>query len=150
MAVAAESVVVGLERADAIALWCDTSRWPTFIEGFHHTITLDSTWPEPGSTHVWESVPNGRGRVTERVIDYVPDERIVTEVFESALHGRQTVTFGQEQDKTVVAISLDYSLTRPLLVALAVDLLFVRRALGSSLARTLQRFAIESAEQAGM
>jgi uncharacterized membrane protein len=150
MAAAAESVVVGLSQAEATALWCDTARWPSFIEGFHHTVTLDSRWPKPGSEHVWESVRNGRGRVTERVTEYVPGTRIVTEVSESALDGRQTVTFTQEQDKTVVALSLEYSLRRPMLVALAVDLLFVRRALGSSLARTLQRFAIESAEQGGV
>jgi hypothetical protein len=104
---------------------------------------------------VWESVPGGRGRVSERVNSSGPDE-LATRVVDESLIGVQTVSFHPSEDGTsVVEITLEYELNptsvwrRGPLGKLA-DLLFIRRALGDSLARTLRRFAAEAAEESAL
>lgn len=147
MGVVSERVVVGLPPVHAFWLWCDTSRWPAFIEGFDHTLSLDSTWPQVGSKHVWQSVSGGRGRVTEQVTEQIPGERFVCQVAEQRLTAEQTLELTPEDERTLVRLELDYRLVHAGILGPLTDLLFVRRALSASLARTLRRYAIESAEQ---
>ena len=150
MGVVRESIAVPLPPERARELWTDLRRWPTFIEGFARVLVADPEWPAAGSKLVWESIPEGRGRVTERVVES-SGERIVTEVFEDALSGRQTVTFEpEEEDATLVELELDYELTRSGVLRAITDLVFIRRALSAALVRTLRRFAAEAAEEAAM
>ena len=143
---------VALSPADALRLWTDVSRWPTFVDGFARALRLDREWPQPGSQLVWESVPRGRGRVTERVEAYDPGGRFATRVFEEQLSGAQTVEVARMEDEeggTMTVLGLEYELQRfqGILGRLA-DVLFIRRALRDSLRRTLRRFAIEAREDA--
>ena len=149
MAVVRESIVVPLPPDRARALWTNLQRWPTFIEGFARVLEADPEWPAPGSKIVWESIPEGRGRVTERVLES-SDGRLVTEVFEDALTGRQTVRFDADQGETLVELELDYKLTQAGLLRAIADVIFIRRALSAALARTLRRFAAEAAEEASL
>ena len=126
-------------------LWTDTSRWPTFIDGFARVVQLEPAWPEPGSKIVWESTPAGRGRVTERVVRLADDE-FATEVFEERLHGTQTLLF----DVGEVVMQLEYELATGGPLRKLTDLFFIRRALTDMLARTLRRFATEAAEQGSL
>jgi uncharacterized membrane protein len=144
-----ESIVVGLPPEHARALWTDLGRWATFIEGFARVLEADPDWPAAGSKVVWESIPEGRGRVTERVVES-SDERIVTEVFEQALTGRQTVSFEPDEGETLVELELDYKLTQAGVLRAIADVIFIRRALSAALARTLRRFAAEAAEEASL
>lgn len=141
------SAVVELPAVSAQRLWTDTTRWPTFIDGFGHVVELDAAWPEPGSKVVWQSGPAGRGRVTERVRERTP-EQLVTEVFEDQLTGTQTVGFDPEGTGTYVELQLDYTLQKGGPLRALTDLLFIRRALSDALARTLARFSREAAEEA--
>ena len=70
-----------LTPAEALALWSNVERWPSFVEGFARRLELADAWPDPGSRVVWESTPDGRGRVTERVTENGPD-RFSTQVFD--------------------------------------------------------------------
>jgi uncharacterized membrane protein len=149
MGVVRESIVVPLPPDRARDLWTNLGRWPTFIEGFARVLEADPDWPEAGSKVVWESIPEGRGRVTERVVES-SGERIVTEVFEDALSGRQSVVFEAEDDETLVELELDYELTRTGVLRAIADVIFIRRALSASLARTLRRFAAEAEEEASL
>jgi uncharacterized membrane protein len=149
MGVVRESVVVPLPPARARELWTDLRRWPTFVEGFARVLESDPQWPGAGSKVVWESIPEGRGRVTERVVESSA-ERIVTEVFEEALTGRQAVAFEAEEGETVVELELDYKLTQAGVLRAIADVIFIRRALSAALARTLRRFAAEAAEEASL
>ena len=92
-----ESRIVPLPVDAAVRLWTDLERWPTFIEGFAHVIDKDPDWPAAGTKLVWESVPGGRGRVTERMITWVPPNdgpgKLAGQVFEESLTGTQTITF---------------------------------------------------------
>jgi hypothetical protein len=148
------SVPLPVERT--AELWTDLKRWATFIEGFSHVVDVDENWPQSGSKVVWESVAGGRGRVTERVLSWVaPNEgpgRLSTQVFEESLVGAQTVTFEPGDGGSRVSIELQYELqpttfSRQGVIGKLSDVLFIRRALSDSLARTLRRFSIEAAEE---
>ena len=150
-----ESTVASLDPERAVGLWTDLRRWPTFIEGFAHTESVDGPWPAPGSKLVWRSIPSGRGRVTELVRDFEPagagEARLVTDVYEDALSGRQTAIFRPEgEDETAVELSLDYELASGGPLRGVTDVLFIRRALAGALRRTLRRFATEAAEEASL
>jgi hypothetical protein len=128
---------------EAEALWYDTSRWASFVEGFARVVRADDGWPREGGAITWDSRPGGRGRVLERVTGYAAGDGQVAEVEDDKLTGRQRVRFRAEGDEVVVALELDYELKRRPPGWRIVDALFIRRAIRDSLARTLRRFAIE-------
>ena len=140
-------VELGPERA--FELWTDLGRWPTFVEGFAHAERADG-WPGEGAKLVWRSVPGGRGTVTEKVLESRPAERIVTLVIEERLEGTQTVTFEPEEGGARIRIDLDYRLVGGGPLSGVTDVLFVRRALRDALARTLNRFRAEAAEEGSL
>jgi hypothetical protein len=55
---------------DAEALWYDPHRWAAWIDGFGHVAKLEGDWPQAGARLLWDSRPQGRGRVSERVTEY--------------------------------------------------------------------------------
>jgi len=122
-------------------------RWPSFVEGYARRLDLTDSWPEPGGRVVWESTPDGRGRVTEAVTENEPD-RFSTQVFEKALTGVQALRALPADDGSEVELSLEYELTRYGPLGGVADALFIRRALRDSLRRTLYRFSIEAEEEA--
>jgi hypothetical protein len=73
----------------------------------------------------------------------------------SRVAGTQTVSFHPSDDGAVVELSLEYELNptgvwRQGPIGKVADVLFIRRALGDSLARTLRRFATEAAEESAL
>jgi hypothetical protein len=130
-----------------LRLWADVDRWPSFVEGYARRLDLTRAWPEPGGRVVWESTPDGRGRVTETVTENTPD-RFSTQVFEKALIGVQALRALPADDGSEVELSLEYELTRYGPLRGIADALFIRRALRDSLRRTLYRFSIEAEEEA--
>lgn len=151
MATVRRETVVDLSPQQAFSLWTDTSRWPTFIDGFAAVEQVEGTWPDEGSKLVWRSIPAGRGRVTEKVLTSEPPARLRTRVFEDRLAGTQTVRFEPiEPGRTGVELVLEYELAQSGPLRFLTDLLFIRRAQGDALARTLRRFGIEAAEQAAL
>ena len=138
-----------LTPAEALDLWANVERWPSFVEGFARRLELTGEWPEPGGRVVWESNPDGRGRVTERVTENTPD-RFSTQVFEKALSGTQTLRALPATDGSEVELSLEYELTRYGPLGGIADALFIRRALRDALKRTLYRFGVEAEEEADL
>jgi hypothetical protein len=148
MRTAAARLPVLLEPGPALALWTDTSRWASFVEGFGHCLELDQYWPDQGSKVVWQSGPGGRGRVTERVIER-GDTWLVTQVYEEALSGKQRfAVLPHPEGGSVAELTLDYELNRRGPLRAVADWIFIRRALRDSLRRTLRRFAVEAEEEA--
>jgi hypothetical protein len=144
---------VPLAPAAALALWADVSRWSSFVEGFARLVENDPGWPAPDARVVWESVPAGRGRVTEKVVESSED-RIATMVFEDRLAGRQEFRVapgtGGAAGSAAVELSLEYTLTKYGPFGMVADVLFIRRAIRDSLRRTLFRFGVEAEEEAGL
>ena len=144
---AAAEVVLTPEAA--LRLWTDLSRWASFIEGFARVVEVDAQWPGEGSRAIWESVPAGRGRVTEKVAEGGPG-RFVTLVFEDRMAGRQTFRAIESEGGARVELSLEYTLTKYGPLGAVADVIFIRRALRDSLRRTVTRFAVEAQEEAGL
>jgi Polyketide cyclase / dehydrase and lipid transport len=138
---------VPLVPAEALGLWTDLDRWPTFVEGFARRLELAPEWPETGARVVWESSPDGRGRVTETVTENEPD-RFSTQVYEEALIGVQTLRVAPASDGSEVELSLEYELVKWGPLRGLADAIFIRRALRDALRRTLFRFGIEAEEEA--
>jgi hypothetical protein len=134
------SVTVPGRVVEAEELWYDPHRWAAWIDGFGHVAKLEGDWPGVGARLVWDSRPEGRGRVEERVVAYEPRGGQTLEVDDTRLRGTQTVAFEPESDEVRVRLTLEYRLKQANPI---VDLLFIRRALRDSLNRTLTRFGHE-------
>ena len=151
MSVVGERIAVALDPERAYSLWTDVTRWPTFIDGFARVERIDDGWPAPGAKVTWQSGPDGRGRVTERVTESEPGVAVATQVYEERITGTQTVTFEADEDGgSIVELELDYELTNNAPLSGLTDLLFIRRAQRDALVRTLRRFAVEAAEEAAL
>jgi len=135
--------------ADALRLWSDVERWPSFVEGFARRLELASDWPARGARVVWESTPDGRGRVTETVTENEAD-RFATQVYEEALMGTQRLRAVPASDGADVELSLEYRLVKYGPLSGVADAIFIRRALRDALRRTLYRFGIEVEDELGL
>jgi hypothetical protein len=144
------SIHVPALASEAEALWYDTARWPTFIDGLHHVARLEGDWPHAGARVLWDSNPGGRGRVQERVTEYVARERQTLAVEDGKLRGTQTVAFAPSETGVTVTLELRYELKETKPGMPLVDLLFIRRPQREALERTLRRFRTEvTAEREG-
>jgi hypothetical protein len=95
---------------------------------------------------IWNSTPDGRGRVVERVQAYEVRSGQTLAVEDPRLEGTQTVTFAAlDGGGCRLSVELDYALKDRTLFTPLVDALFVRRALNDALRRTLVRFSRELA-----
>jgi Polyketide cyclase / dehydrase and lipid transport len=141
--------LVELTPEAALALWTDTDRWPTFVEGFARVLERSGDWPAEGASVIWESTPEGRGRVTEKVVEHRPG-RFATQVYEQALSGIQSLSAGEDAEGALLELALEYELSRYGPLSAAADALFIRRAQRDALGRTLRRFAVEAEEEAGL
>jgi Polyketide cyclase / dehydrase and lipid transport len=145
---ASARTTVPLTPPDVLRLWADVERWPSFVEGFARRLELREPWPEPGGRVVWESTPDGRGRVTETVSEREAD-RFATQVYEDALAGTQTLRAVPASDGgSEVELSLEYQLSKYGPLRGLADAIFIRRALRDALRRTLYRFGLEAEEEA--
>lgn len=148
MGVVREAIATRLDPERAFALWADVRRWPTFVDGFARADRLDEAWPAPGAKLVWQSTPDGRGTVTERVSESEPGRALVTDVFEERCSGVQTVSFEPDEDGSIVELEFDYELSKGGALRGVTDVLFIRARQTEALRRTLKRFATEAAEEA--
>jgi hypothetical protein len=128
---------------EAERCWYDPDGWPRWVDGCERVLDVESGWPEPGSGITWESGPAGRGRVSERVVEYEPLRGLTLDVGDASIQGRQTVAFVPDDGAVTVELALAYRLKRESVVSPLVDRLFIRRAMAASLARTLHRFGAE-------
>jgi Polyketide cyclase / dehydrase and lipid transport len=125
---------------EAEALWYDTDRWPAWVDGLAHVTKLEGEWPGPGAAVRWQSHPAGRGRVDELVVGYEPRAGQTLEVEDASIRGRQSVTFREQDGGVRVELALEYVLKERSILTPVLDVLFIRRAITSSLRSTLARF----------
>jgi len=139
----------GADVAEAAALWFDTSRRASFVEGFAHAAKVEGGWPAAGGRLVWDARPGSlgrRGRVIEVVLEH-GGVRQVAEVEDERVRGTQTVELAPAPGGARIALELRYTLKDPGPVGPLRDLALVRRPLGDALRVTLRRFARELAAE---
>jgi hypothetical protein len=141
------SIAIAALASEAEALWYDTTRWPTFIDGLHHVARLEGDWPGAGARVLWDSKPGGRGRVQERVTAYAAREGQTLDVEDEKIRGTQRVSFTPTETGVMVALELQYALKERRTGIALFDLVFVRRPQRESLERTLRRFRTEVAAE---
>jgi hypothetical protein len=143
MATVHASVTVEATVHDAEQHWYDTTTWSAWVDGLETIVTVDGDWPSVGAGVVWESGPAGRGRVTERVVEYEQLGGQTVEVQDDSITGKQSVTFTPADGGCDVTLTLDYRIRRRSIITPVIDALFVRNAWTSSLRSSLARFAVE-------
>lgn len=141
------SIKVPGRAAEAERVWYDRKRWPSWVDGFGHIVSVEGDWPHTGSRLVWDSPPGGRGRVAERVTHYELRLGQTLEVEDARLEGTRRVSFEPGPDSVQITLTLQYRLKDRNLLTPLIDLFFIRRSLGESLRRTLRRFASELAAE---
>ncbi len=140
----AEIVVEG-RISDAEALWYDTSRWSTFVDGFHHVASADPGWPGEG-TLVWDSRPGGRGRVVETVERHEPRVGQRAAIEDPTTSGTQEIAFeALDGGRVRMTLKLQWGLKQRRFGPLSwvLDALFIRPRQREALSRTLTRFRRE-------
>jgi hypothetical protein len=140
---ASATTIVPGRIAHAEELWYDPHRWAAWIDGFGHVAKLDDEWPHEGSRLLWDSPPQGRGRVSERVVAYEPRVGQTVHVENEKLLGAQQVAFAAVGDDVRITLTLEYDLKQGGPLAPLLDSLYIRRAQEQSLRRTLVRFGYE-------
>jgi hypothetical protein len=136
-------IAVGGAASEAEELWYDHRRWPAFVDGCKHVARVTGDWPHAGAEVIWDSFPQGRGRVLEQVTAYEARVGQTLAVEDEKIRGTQQVSFVPHSDGVTVSVELDYELKEQRPLAGAFDLVFVRRPQRESLERTLRRFARE-------
>jgi len=127
---------------EAETCWYDTRRWPAWIDGLARVVAVEGDWPSAGRV-IWESGPAGRGRVVEDVVEQEPLHGQTVAVEDDSIEGRQSVSFTPVEAGVEVALALSYRIKKRSVFTPLVDLLFVRRAMATSLRTTLLRFGAE-------
>jgi hypothetical protein len=127
--------------------WYDTSRWRAWVDGLDRVISVEHDWPRVGAIVTWESGPDGRGTVIEQVIAYEQLAGQTLQVQDRAIQGRQSVAFRTVGDSVEVTFSLVYSHRHGSFITPLIDLLFIKREMARSLARSLARFEVELASR---
>jgi hypothetical protein len=128
---------------EAEELWYDPHRWAAWIDGFGHVAKLEGDWPREGARLLWDSRPNGRGRVSETVVSYEARAGQTLAVEDRRLAGTQRIAFEPAGDEVRLSLTLEYRLKESSLITPIIDMVFIRRALQASLQRTLARFGHE-------
>ena len=127
---------------EAETCWYDTRRWPAWIDGLARVVAVEGDWPSAGRV-IWESGPAGRGRVVEDVVEQEPLHGQTVAVEDDSIEGRQTVSFTPVEAGVEVEVALSYRIKKRSVFTPLVDLLFVRRAMATSVRTTLLRFGAE-------
>jgi len=130
---------------EAETCWYDTRRWPAWVEGLDRILDVAGNWPRAGASVTWESGPAGRGRVLERVVSHEPLAGQTLDVEDDSIQGRQTVAFMPAGEDVQVTLSLEYEIRNRSMFTPLIDMLFIRRAMTTSLSTTLARFGGELA-----
>jgi hypothetical protein len=128
---------------EAEGVWYATAGWARWVDGLARVETVGAEWPAAGAQVRWESVPAGRGSVSERVVSHEPLGGQTLEVEDDSIRGTQSVSFAPQGGGVAVTLRLAYELKRRSPLMALVDVIFIRRAIARSLEHTLARFGAE-------
>jgi uncharacterized protein YndB with AHSA1/START domain len=141
------SVAVNASLAEVWDYYFQPETWPAWVDGFGR-VESSSGYPGKGGSLRWQSIPAGRGKVTERVLEHEPRRAHRVAFEDSDTVGELTVTFAIEGEGTLVTQDFDYTLRNRGPFAKVTDLLFIRSQMRGSLGRSLGRLKLEAEEVA--
>jgi hypothetical protein len=142
-----ESVSVEASLAEAWNYYFEPRGWPAWVDGFARVESSDD-YPEPGGSLRWQSIPAGRGEVTEHVLEHEA-RRVHRIAFRDPTSaGELRTNFSIEGSGTLVRQELEYQLARRGPFARLTDRLFIRSQMRSSMRRSLDRLKLEVEEVA--
>jgi uncharacterized protein YndB with AHSA1/START domain len=141
------SVSVNASLAEVWDYYFDPEGWPAWVDGFGQ-VESSTGYPEVGGSLRWVSVPTGRGRVTERVLEHEPRRLHRIAFSDPEAEGELRVTFAIQGGGTLVTQEQDYRLSHGGVFAKLTDRLFIRSQMRGSLQRSLARLKLESEEVA--
>ena len=142
MARVEEAVHVDASLAETWDAYFDADRWRSWVDGFG-SVEESEGYPEPGGRLVWRSIPAGRGRVEERVLEH--EHRRVHRVgFEDPeMRGELATTFAIEGEGTQVVQRLEYKQRTRGPIGWIGAIFFVKSQVRRSMQRTLAAFRRE-------
>jgi hypothetical protein len=143
MRTVSEHVLVASTLAEVWDAYFDRARWPAWVDGFDHVEAVGDGYPATGATLVWSSLPQGRGRVREKVLDHQPRRLHRISYEDDYSRGELDTTFALEGEQVRVSQELSYEISEPRPFTWLTDLLFIRREMARSLGRSLQRLSAE-------
>lgn len=147
MASLTETAVVEASLAEVWQLYFEPRTWPAWVEGFS-SVEESHGYPEEGGTLIWRSIPAGRGRVSEKVLEHQPRRRHRIEFSDPESSGELLTLFEVAGEGTRVTLELTYALPGSGPFTWLTERVFVRAQVRRSLQRTLARFGREVAELA--
>jgi hypothetical protein len=135
------TIVVPGPPIEAEQLWHDRSRWASWIDGYGYLEKFEGEWPLEGARRVRKSRD---GLAAERVIGYTAGRSQTLFVEDARIAGQQRVRFEGDATATRITVELEVEPKERLAPARR---WWMRRKLGESLQRTLQRFSFELAAE---
>jgi Polyketide cyclase / dehydrase and lipid transport len=142
------SILVRASLAETWDHYFDARGWSVWVDGFQASESAEG-YPDEGGTLTWRSVPAGRGRVSERVLEHQPRRRHRIAFTDPQSEGELLTEMAIEGEATRVTQTTDYRLGGGPFAWVS-DRLFVRSQMRGSLERSLMRFKHEVEEVAAL
>jgi len=144
----AETVWIDSTLQEVWETYFDPDRWRSWVDGFSDVVS-SSGYPERGGTLRWRSIPAGRGEVTEQVLEHEPRSLHRVRFSDPESEGELAASFEISGEGVEVTQAMHYRIRHPGIFGPFTDILFVRRQVAASLARSLDRlkYEVESSER---
>src|SRR5436305_571028 len=94
-----EEIVVGASLAEVWDLYFEPATWGSWVDEFRGVDSSEG-YPRAGSKLVWHSGPNGRGQVSEEVLEHEPRRRHRIRFSDPESEGELTTSFEIEGEGT--------------------------------------------------
>lgn len=143
MGEATGEAMIAADLKEVWDLYFMTSGWSSWVDGFARVESAEG-YPQRGGTLRWQSIPAGRGLVSEKVLDHEPRRRHRVSFEDPESTGELETTFEIRGEQVRVAQKMTYKIRRPGILGPFTDIFFVRRQVAGSLGRSLARLKHEA------
>lgn len=147
MATAEASIRLPVSVAEAWDAYFWAPGWPRWVDGFAAVVGSEG-YPELGGILRWQSIPAGRGEVSERVLEHEHRRLHRVGFADPTMAGEFETRFAITGDGAELTQTLDYRVVAAGPITRVAAALFVRSQVRASLERSLSGFR-EFVEESG-
>jgi hypothetical protein len=140
---ASEEIEIEASLAEVWDLYFEPKTWQSWVDEFRG-VDKNEGYPEVGGHLIWHSGPNGRGKVSEDVLEHEPRRLHRIHFTDPESEGELTTTFEIKGEGVKVKLDLVYGLFSPGVLGPLTDRFFIRPQQQISLRRTLERLKAEA------